>query len=81
MVEPITTVRRSGGEHGGLVEVRGCTIAILGKAKLSQAWLRLQGDLLDDLGLGLGFGKAPMSSVVGMAASGESMAMRCMSFR
>ena len=68
MVEPITTVRRSGGEHGGLVEVRGCTIAILGKAKLSQAWLRLQGDLLDDLGLGLGIGKASLSAAACMAA-------------
>ena len=68
MVEPITTVRHGNGKHGGTVEVRGSTIAVLGNAKLSQAWLRLQGDLLDDLGLGLGFNKAPVSLVACMAA-------------
>ena len=68
MVEPITTVRHGNGKHGGTVEVRGSTIAVLGNAKLSQAWLRLQGDLLDDLGLGLGISKAVVSLTTCMAA-------------
>ena len=62
MVEPITAVRHVGGEHGSVVEVRSGTIAILGNAELSRARLRLQGDLLGDLG------KAPMSSIACMAA-------------
>ena len=63
MVEPITVVR-----HGGATEVRGGTIGVLGKVELSRAWLWLQGDLLDDLGLGLGFDKVSVSSAACMAA-------------
>ena len=61
-------VRHGGGEHGGAAEVRGGTIAVLCNAEISRAPLRLQGDLLDDLGLGLGFGKALVSSTTCMAA-------------
>ena len=68
MVEPITVVRHGGGEHGGAMEVHNGAIAVLGKAKLSQARLRLLGDLLNDLQLGLGFGKAPVSLATCMAA-------------
>ena len=68
MVEPIEVVRHGGGEHGGVAEVCGGTIAVLGNAELSQARLRLQGDLLDDLGLGLGFGKVSVSSAACMVA-------------
>ena len=60
-------VRHGDGEHGGVVEVRGGAIVVLGNDKHSQAWLRLRGDLLDDLGLGLGFGKALVSSASCMA--------------
>ena len=61
-------VRHGGGEHGSVVEVHGGAIAVLGKVELSRARLRLQGDLLDDLGLGLGFGKALVSSATCMVA-------------
>ena len=54
--------------HGSATEVRGSAIAILGNAELSLAQLRLQGDLLDDLGLGLWLGKAPVNSAACMVA-------------
>ena len=68
MVELIKAVRHGGDEHGSAAEVHGGAIAVLGNAELSRAQLRLQGDLLDDLGLGLGFSKASVSLAPCMAA-------------
>ena len=61
-------VTHGGDNIGGTAEVRSGAIAVLGNVEHSQARLRPQGDLLDDLGLGLGFDKAPVSSVVCMVA-------------